>query len=471
MFRTLSAKLTSVYALVFAVLSLLAFLAISQSLKMNLMQRLDNDFISDGSEFIQVFQQGGLELLTNEVKLEAEGEGVDKIFIRVFAPNSEVLIRSNMAQWRDIPDRPPLFAYRNMIGFESLDLPSRNARARIFYQPLGDGYVLQSGALLTRDETLIATAQKEFALAFFVMLLCAVLIGRYISSHALIGVGKVREMADQISRGNLSCTLEFQDQAEEVNDLITSINRMQSRIRNLIKELQDVTNNIAHDLRSPLTRIRGLVETTLSGNQTVREYQEMSGAVIEECDSLVSTINTMLDIAEIDAGLKPLEKKELNVADILRDVVELYTPLAEDKKIDLAIQLTDECLETRGNRSSLQRAFANLLDNALKFTPAQGRVRIDAVRDNGDLRIVMTDTGIGIAKTDLQHVFERFYRGDRSRSTPGTGLGLSLVNSIIRSHGGRIEIQSHEETGTCMTIFLTASAPGQERPLSPDQTV
>jgi signal transduction histidine kinase len=244
------------------------------------------------------------------------------------------------------------------------------------------------------------------------------------------------------------------NQTEEVDDLIISINRMQLRIHTLIKELQDVNNNIAHDLRSPVTRIRGLAETTLSGDQSLLEYQGMSGSVIEECDSLVGMINTMLEIAETDAGVTPLDKISVNISAIIRDVAELYSPVAEDKNITISLKITDDPILISGDRSRLQRAFANLLDNALKFTQEGGWVALEAKRENHTAQIKIADSGSGISAKDLPRVWERFYRADRSRSTPGTGLGLSLVQSIILAHDGKIDITSTEGAGTQVTVYI-----------------
>ena len=454
MFRTLASRLTLLYTLLFTVLSLLLFGIIQYNLKINLRDRIDQEFLGDGREFVEIFQQGGLKALAEEILLETEGEGVDQIFIRIYSPDRQIIESSDMQSWDDLPKDSPLLEDLVNKQFETVTLAKHAGRARIFYQPLGDGYILQTGTLLRFDEELLANFQRVFILAFSVMLLAAVLLGFYISKRSLAGVQRVRETADQISRGNLSQVISFHDQTEEVNNLITSINRMQSRIQTLIKELQDVTNNIAHDLRSPVTRMRGLAETTLSGVQSLEEYQGMSGSVIEECDSLVGMINTMLEIAETDAGVTPLKKAPVNLSAIIKDVAELYSPVAEDKNISISLKIVAEPIIIAGDRGRLQRAFANLLDNALKFTQQGGRIALEAKREHHSVQITIADSGSGISATDLPRVWERFYRADSSRSTPGTGLGLSLVKSIILAHEGRIDIASTEGAGTTVTICL-----------------
>ncbi|WP_175498342.1 sensor histidine kinase [Desulfuromusa kysingii] len=460
MFRSLASRLTLFYTLLFAALSLLVFGVIQYNLRSNLRERIDQEFLGDGREFVEIFQHGGFEALSREIHLETEGEGIDLVFIRLYSADLQLIETSDLRSWGDLPQPASTLKNLRQGQFETINLTSHPGQARIFYQPLGKDYILQSGTLLSFDEALLASFQQVFFLTFAFVLVAAVSIGFYISRRSLAGVKIVRETADQISRGNLSQEITFHDQAEEVNHLITSINRMQSRIKTLIKELQDVTNNIAHDLRSPVTRIRGLAETTLSGVQSLQEYQGMSGSVIEECDSLVGMINTMLEIAETDAGVTPLEKTPVNLSAIIRDVAELYSPVAEDRSIHISLKIIDDPLIVSGDRGRLQRAFANLLDNALKFTPEGGWIALEAKQENHCAQIRIADSGAGIATKDLPRVWERFYRADSSRSTPGTGLGLSLVRSIILAHDGQIDITSAQRAGTQVTVCINIAATG-----------
>ncbi len=457
MFKSLASRLTALYTLLFAVLALIVFGIINYNLKSNLLERIDEKFYSDGREFTEIYQQGGLDALHQEILLEELSEGSDEMFIRIYSPELDIVDASNTEKWSDLPAKPGLLDNLTAPKFETLTLPARSSRARIFYQPLGDGYLLQTGMVLDDDEQLLASFDRVFLFAFTTMILVGTVIGFYISRRALAGVQQVRETADQISRGDLSQQITFDAQTVEINDLISSINRMQSRIGTLIKELRDVTNNIAHDLRSPVTRMRGLAEITLSGEQTLEEYRNMSGAVIEECDSLVGMINTMLEIAETDARVKPLQTEPVDLVDILRDVAELYSPVAEDKGIDVSLRITDTPLLVDADRSRLQRVIANLLDNALKFTPAGGRVALEARKTDNSVQILISDSGIGIDKDDLPRVWERFYRADSSRSTPGTGLGLSLVQSIVHAHGGTVDIESEKNSGTHVSVRFELS--------------
>jgi len=456
MFRTLAARLTLLYALLFCLLALIVFVVVSKSLEDRLLGMVELELREEAEEFASVLDVGGLSVLKKQVQLESESEDVGKMFIRVFDAEQKVIASTDLQIWPVLPVVPKPAGKPDSGWFETLSAPVYANAVRVYTQPLGDGYAFQMGVLLSESEMLMAHFRKVFAVAFIAVLLLGVAIGFYVARGALSGVQKVREAADRISCGDLNGEIIFQDRAEEINSLIHSVNHMQNKIKSLIQELQDVTNNIAHDLRSPVTRMRGLAETSLTGEQALEDYRGLAGAVVEECDSLVGVINTMLEIAETDAGVKPLILQPVDVAEIVRDVAELYSVVAEDKEIHLALKISDRPLIVSGDRSRLQRAFANLLDNALKFTPVGGRVLLEA-RQNGDgVGISVTDNGVGISSSDLPHVCERFYRADRSRSAPGTGLGLSLVQSIVHAHAGDLRIVSDETSGTQVTIHLNA---------------
>jgi signal transduction histidine kinase len=308
--------------------------------------------------------------------------------------------------------------------------------------------------MLTHEEQLLANFGRVFSGAFALLLLIGGSLGFLMARRALAGIEKVRHSADRISRGDLSQPIPTNGGTVEINNLIQSFNWMQERIQTLISELQGVTNNVAHDLRSPVTRMRGLAETTLTGPQTLEEYRDLASAVIEESDRLVGIINTMLEIAETDAGIRPLSGETVDLAEIVRGVTDLYASVAEDKKIQFATHIPAPPLIVTGDRSRLQRAFANLLDNALKFTPKGGRVVVSLLQDEGLALVTFDDNGPGISAESLPRIYDRFFRGEQSRTTAGNGLGLSLVKAIIQVHGGQIDVASSPDQGSRFTISL-----------------
>lgn len=456
MFRSLTARLTLLYALLFCLSVLIVFVVVSKSLDVRLLDMVDQELREEAEEFTNVLNAGGFSALKQHIQLEGQSEDIEKVFIRILDVDHHSVLATDLQAWPVLPENSKPLHQAGKGWFETLTAPVYPSPVRIYNQPLNDEFRFQTGILLSANELLMAHFRRTFAATLIAVLLVGATIGFYITRKALSGVQKVREAADRISCGDLTGEITFQDGTEEINSLIHSVNHMQRKIKTLLQELQDVTNNIAHDLRSPVTRMRGMAETSLTGELTLDDYRGFAGAVIEECDSLVGMINTMLEIAETDAGIKPLVLQAVDVAEIVRDVAEIYSVVAEDKRIHVALKIADQPLIVSGDRSRLQRAFANLLDNALKFTPSGGRVLLDARQDGEKIVVTVTDNGTGISAADLTHVCERFYRADRSRSTPGTGLGLSLVQAIVQAHAGKLEIVSSETTGTQVTICLNA---------------
>jgi signal transduction histidine kinase len=240
---------------------------------------------------------------------------------------------------------------------------------------------------------------------------------------------------------------------EEIDRLAITFNNMLERIQELIKGMKEMIDNIAHDLRSPLTRIRGIAETTIITAGSVSDYEAMTGNIIEECDRLISMINTMLDISEAEAGVSRLDMTEINISELVRNACELFQPIAEDRGTSLISDLETDIYIYADNQK-LQRVIANLLDNALKYTRKGGTVTVSSDQNEQDITVSFADNGIGISEEDLPHIFKRFYRCDRSRSQAGIGLGLSLVQAIVHAHGGKISVTSLPDKGSTFTLTL-----------------
>jgi signal transduction histidine kinase len=229
---------------------------------------------------------------------------------------------------------------------------------------------------------------------------------------------------------------------------------MLDRIQALLTEIREMNDNIAHDLRSPVARIRGLAEVTLTTGKSPDDFETMAASTIEECDRLLDMINTMLVISKTEAGVEKVSHDKVDIAALIGNACELFEPLAEEKNVGLRCRAPEKTIVSGGARM-LQRMLANILDNAVKYTPPGGEVEISlSESEKKDIIIAIRDSGIGISATDLPHVFERFYRCDRSRSQPGTGLGLSLARAIARAHGGDITVRSALDQGSTFTVTL-----------------
>ena len=202
-----------------------------------------------------------------------------------------------------------------------------------------------------------------------------------------------------------------------------------------------------------LARIRVIAESSVSMEKSTAEYKNSAADVIEECDRLMEMINASLDLAELEAGAANISKRKVDLRQLTSDAYELFHPMAEDKQIHLQLNQSPECY-VLGDIQSLQRMLANLLDNAIKYTPKDGFINIDIQLLNDSVKLLVADTGIGIPKEEQHKVFERFYRCDENRLKKGCGLGLSFARAVAKAHGGDILLSSEYGKGSIFCVSL-----------------
>jgi heavy metal sensor kinase len=452
-YHTLSFRLTLWYAGIFTLSSFAVFLILFLSVESLIYGRMDKELAEDAEEFSSVLNSEGNAALINEVLEEAETEDTEEIFYRLIRADGSEIVASDMSSWENIPP-VPVIRLGNEPVFETISLPGKPYNIRVIYVKIAPDIIFHAGILLESESRIMAIFKEVFGAGMIITLFFAVLVGWFMAKRSLAGVEEVTRTAHQIIKGDLEKRVNVRSRETEIEQLVSAFNHMLDRIRKLIKEMQEMTDNIAHDLKSPLTRMRGAAEVTLTSNASLSEYEQMAAGIIEECDSLVEMINTMLDISELETGAGKVELETVEMRSLVQDVCELFEPLAEKKKQRL-ISNIDEQLFVQGDLKKLRRMVSNLLDNALKYTPESGEINVSLHR-NGNKEIILSisDTGTGISPDDLPHVFERFYRSDRSRSETGTGLGLSLVKAIAEAHGGNIRVRSIPNKGSNFTVTL-----------------
>lgn len=464
--RTLSFRLTLWYGLIFSLSSCMAFLFFYVLITTSLRQRLDNRLSQKISEFEAIYNLQGIEEVKSAALTESQAAGERKIFFRLLYASGVAFSSSNMSYWQQIGiDRKAvdqLFEGRQR-SYETLTIPGRADRVRIAYGLIGRGVVAQLGYSMENDTAFIALFKKIFLITMSALILTAVLVGWFMARRALSGVEAVTRTARQISESELSRRVPIRARHEEIDRLAVTFNQMLDRIEKLVAGIREMGDNIAHDLKSPVARIRGMAEISLSGASSGGDELTLAGSTIEECDRLLDTINTMLMISKTDAGAGDAVRLPVNMTEVVQGAVALFAPLAEDKGISLACD-APEPLWVAGDLKMLQRAMANLVDNAIKFTVAPGSVDIRAFLDKSGpaerVTVSLTDTGVGIDSRDLPKIFNRFFRCDQSRAVGGSGLGLSLARSVVRAHGGEIHVRSTLGKGSVFTICLPAMRTG-----------
>ena len=367
---------------------------------------------------------------------------------RVLAGNLESVpvTASGAPQWVDLE-----------IGREN-----RTSTARALAIALPDGFSL----LVGRDVQQRLDAQELIveALAWSIGITAALailggLLARRVLVRRLAGISGV---AERIVEGDFSRRVALSGAGDEFDRLATDINLMLDRLQELMDGVRHVSNAIAHDLRTPLARLRGRVEAALAAADSPAAFRAAAETALAEIDALVAIFDALLRIAEIEAGHRRAAFAPVALAELVEDVADLYRPLADSRGLALDTQ-GDPKAVVSGDRALLSQALANLVDNAIKYTPADGRVRIVAAVEDGAAMLSVADTGPGIAEGERGRVTERFYRVESSRATPGSGLGLSLVVSVATLHGARLVLDDAKPGLVARLVFPPPSGEGVSR--------
>ena len=454
---TLAFRLTLWYAGIFAIFSTVAFLLFYTLITSVLQERIDQDLLGQAQRFSALLATEGVEAVNSNAVIEAQAAGVKKVFFRLLNLNGQAFSSSNMSYWKDIAvdgNAIEQLLRSQTPVIETIAIPNRSEEVRILYAMISPTIIAQVGQAMEGQSRFVEAFKKVFFATMSLLLLVAAAVGWFMARRAVSGVEAVTRTARKISEGSLQERVPVKPTGDEIDQLATTFNQMLDRIQALVTEIKEMNDNIAHDLRSPIARIRGLAEVTLTTGKSPADFEVMTASTIEECDRLLDMINTMLAISKTEAGVEKVSHDKVDIATLIGNACELFEPLAEEKNVALRCHAPEKTM-VLGDARMLQRMLANLLDNAVKYTPPGGAVEISlSESEKKDVTIAIRDTGIGISEADLAHVFERFYRCDRSRSQPGTGLGLSLARAIARAHGGDIAVMSALDQGSTFTITL-----------------
>ncbi len=311
---------------------------------------------------------------------------------------------------------------------------THRARARPF--TLRGGYRLLVGRDMQELDATRSLIVRAIAWGLAITVMMALAGGIMLSRHTMRRLEAINETSRRIMHGDLSRRIPTRSTDDDFDQLADNLNGMLDTIEQLMEDVRRVTDNVAHDLRTPLTRLRNRLENLKGDNDVDRSSVE---AALADADGLLDTFNALLRIASIESGRRRAAFKNIPLDDVVRDVTELYEPLAEQKQQKLDVSVSDDVL-VRGDRDLLFQAFANLLDNAIKYTPQGGNIRVSLENGASGPRIRIIDSGPGIPQQSRDQVFKRFFRLEESRHTPGNGLGLSLVEAVARLHKASIEL-------------------------------
>ncbi len=432
--RSIAFKYTATFASVFVIQSVLFAGAIYWLSETFLEKEIDNTIEADANGLVEYYESGGLELLTELLKTRLKRlTREDVVYLltdQMFEP-----ILGNIPAWpAGMPRDAGWFEIDRGPGYRfDRDL-------RILHLALPDGHHLLVARDTVAEGELGGRTLLILAIVLAVTLTTCALAGLYLHANVRSRLQLISETCGEIAEGNLSHRIPVAGLRDEIDAISQTLNETLDRNEQLMQGVRQVTNSIAHDLKTPLTRLRGRLET-LALAETEEDKRQEIGLSVGELDRLLSTFNALLRISRVEAGDSLSEFAEVDLGTLLQDGVDFYEPIAEERGQRFDLQAED-AIRLIGDRDLLFQSVANLLDNAIKYSSDNGTIRID-LRRNGQLAEVMVqDQGQGIPEEDLERVFERFYRVENSRTHPGNGLGLSLVAAVVRLHRGQVRLEN-----------------------------
>ncbi len=450
--RTTAFKLSAIYIAVFSIFAVSFVLYISYSANVLLNDQLRATIAAEIRGLADQGRSGGIAAIFQTIEERSHQPGASLYLITDV--NGRILTGNISQVPADIFERsgigPITVSYERNVGEGSRHL------AMVQVLRLPGGFWMLVGRDIGEREQFREIIGRALAWAVALMIALAVLSWFFVSRRVLKRINSVSATSRRIVAGDLSGRLEVTGTGDEFDRLADSLNAMLERIEHLLYGLKDVSDNIAHDLKTPLTRLRNRVEAALSGPADMAAYRDALGSTIEELDHLIQTFNALLMIARIEAGSPDGAMTEVEAGAIVRDVAELYEPAAEEEGGELTVS-TSEPITLKASRELLGQALANLIDNAIKYARADtGRplkIAVSSGREGDSLVLRVADNGIGVPEAERERVLQRFVRLEKSRSQPGSGLGLSLVAAVARLHHGTIELGDNQP-GLIVTMRL-----------------
>jgi len=417
----------------------------------------DHDIIqSTLREYATRYQAGGLPALARALEVEQRSGLREPLFVRLVGPFQDVLLYSLPETWgafdlSELPGGP-----NDIWG--QVRARDRNAVLEVATLPLGGGTVLQVGKTSETRDQLLSNFRRVLLLGAAAAVAIGIVGGLFLTRSTLKPLRDLRDAVERILRtGQTDDRVPVYGTDDAVDELSGLFNAMLARITTLIHGMRNALDHVAHDLRTPMTRLRVTAESALATTDPARHREALSDC-LEESDRVLSMLTTLMDISEAETGTMKLTRSEVALAKLAAEVMAVYEDTAEDAGIMLAVSVPDN-LVVRADRDRLRQALANLVDNAVKYTPTGGRVDVEARQVNGTVSISVKDTGAGIPEHEIPRIWDRLYRGDQSRTTRGLGLGLSLVRASVEAQGGTVTVDSQPGRGSTFTITLPHQSP------------
>ncbi len=446
LFRTSAFRLAVIYAILFSALSGATLSFIYWSTRDQIESQVDTRLRLETDFLINLYKSGALPELLEAIQRRNQIDTYGRFYY--LAHSDTASISSDGSNDEKMPIRlksTRSHTTRNMG--DVADLPPGSSRAynpvRVAETQLSNGLKLTIGHEISDEKALLDHTFVLVVGATILTILFSLFGGMWIGSSVLRRIDAVNRATSGIMGGDLSRRLAVTERDDEFDEVSTKINQMLNRIEDLMSGMQQVTNNVAHDLRSPLTRLRNRLEVTLLEERDNANYRAVMEEAIGDADSLIQTFNSMLSIARLEAGIDAVEWADADIADLISELTELYEAVAEDSGLQFTCTIEGAPMY-HCNKHLIAQCITNLLDNSIKYTRSHGHVELSLKGDSESFTITVADNGPGIPVAERSRVFERFVRLENERNSPGNGLGLSLVQAVVRIHGASLVLEDHE---------------------------
>ena len=448
LWRTSTFQLTVLYAVILTISTIIVGYALYWGTIGFLQRQTDATIEVEITGLREQYRRGGLNGLARVIR-DRIRSGDDPDAIYLFADRQLNPLAGNMNAWPELMSRADGWhSFTNTINGRSVP-----ARARVLALP--EGLVLLVGRDISDLDRLIKRTVNTLAWGTGLTIALALLGGLFMSSQVLRRVESINETTRRIITGDLSQRIRTRETRDEFDQLAGNVNHMLDQIEQLMGDVRHVGDAIAHDLRTPLTRLRHSLEEAAASND-VEEMRDKVTLATEDADRLLGTFSALLRIARLESGSYKMRKEGIELATLVDDAVALYEVVAADKNIDVELSVQKRCA-VEGDRDLIFQALVNLIDNAIKYTPSGGRIAVSVRCDDAQVRLAVEDSGPGIPDADLDNVLKRFYRVDDSRRAPGGGLGLSLAKAVADIHGAEILLENRAP-GLCVEVVFPTSA-------------
>jgi signal transduction histidine kinase len=448
--------------------SSIALIGMTYLLLASTLEQRDREIVrSTLTRYASVYQRGGLEALNRTIAADQAAGRWEPLLVRAIGRRQEALFLSMPADWweqfdpAEIPVPPP-----GRPGWSLIRTGPGDVALEVATAALPDGTLFQVGRSTETRVELLSRFRRVLSIVLLSIVVIGLTGGAVLTWSTLQPIRNlIRAVQGILDTGRLHARVPVRQTGDALDELSRLFNRMLDRIEGLIAAMRGSLDNVAHDLRTPMTRLRGVAEAALQHPTPDHStYRDALADCLEESERVVTMLDTLMDISEAETGTMKLRLERVELAELVSEALELYGDVAEDKGIELIAGPVEQ-IAVRADRNRMHQVMANLLDNAVKYTPPGGRVEASARADGGKAVLSVVDTGVGISADELPRIWDRLYRGDKSRSERGLGLGLALVRAIVAAHRGEATVESSPDRGTRFSVKLPAL--GEDAPPQP----